>query len=348
MNKSSKLLKFFRMSMFALVPLLILILLLEVGARFVYYQRHANGSLAIIKAYYVVQNRILLARSEKLIQNLPENFSEWLYSVEGSDLLNSYKAEYERDFVKLLHDVESVNSKFAILYIPTGDFENEFTISDSREFFTYLSDKYSVELIDLSDTLLSHPSDIPYLYPENGHLSRFGNKLVAEALGDYIKKYSDYRSNFVFSHRPDILGDLEVGVSGVWDESSNMPYHVTTNSQGLRMASDLVFPSEKQRILFLGDSFTFGPYLNDHDTYPALLAKADDTKDFINAGISGYTVTDEASLFSERAKYTEPDITILQVLDNDIGGLFFWTRSRFNRNNQFFEPSELEKEFLSI
>jgi lysophospholipase L1-like esterase len=125
-----------------------------------------------------------------------------------------------------------------------------------------------------------------------------------------------------------------------------MPYQVITNIQGLRMEYDLTFPKQKQRILILGDSFTFGPYLSNHHCYPNLLDKKYSDKEIINAGKAGYTVTDEVSLFMERAKYVEPDITVLQVLENDIEELFYFLKNQYNRKGRTFKPSQEEIELM--
>jgi len=127
-----------------------------------------------------------------------------------------------------------------------------------------------------------------------------------------------------------------------------MPYQVKTNSQGLRMNYDLKFPKLKQRILILGDSYTFGVFHANHDTYPALLGKKMDESEVINAGVSGYTITDELSLYKERAKYIESDIIILQVLDNDIYGLMAHIMNVCDRNRRVYSPTEIEKKFLQL
>jgi lysophospholipase L1-like esterase len=112
------------------------------------------------------------------------------------------------------------------------------------------------------------------------------------------------------------------------------------------MSEDLDVPKTRTRVLCLGDSFTFGPYLPNHDTYPELLGAMDTSLEVINAGICGYTITDEVSLFVESAQYVAPDITVLQVLDNDIYGLFYFKKNEFDRKRMKYEPSRLEKEFI--
>jgi lysophospholipase L1-like esterase len=99
-------------------------------------------------------------------------------------------------------------------------------------------------------------------------------------------------------------------------------------------------------VLCLGDSYTFGPYLPNHDTYPDLLGKINPDLEVINAGICGFTITDEVSLFIERSKYVAPDITILQVVANDITGLFWFMQNEFSRKHLHYEPRSIEKELM--
>jgi lysophospholipase L1-like esterase len=122
---------------------------------------------------------------------------------------------------------------------------------------------------------------------------------------------------------------------------------VVVNSLELRMDQDLAFPKKKPRILCLGDSFTFGPYLANHDTYPGLLQQKYPDKEVINAGICGYTITDEVSLLKQRAKYCEPDIIIFQALDNDLMDFFYFKRQVFARDRQDFKPTPPEEEYFA-
>lgn len=336
---------------FAILPLLILLLVAETGARFMYFETTGKNreSFALMLTYKQIKFKILARRANRIAGGLPntENLMDALYSPIGKDVLNSFEVEYEDNFKLLKEEADRIGSKLALLYLSTDFSENSHGKEASQQFFSQLAKKYGVEFLDTIDALSLYPEETVTLLPNDGHLSRFGNKIMAEELSKYIDKYSDYRADFRFDSKPKRFGDLSPNDNSIWQYNPNMPYRVIVNKQGLRMDYDLNFPKEKQRVLVLGDSYTFGPYLDNHDTYPALLDEKYPDKEIINAGISGYTITDEVSLFLERAKYTEPDIIILQVFDNDIPGLFYFKKNEFDRKKQAKKPSKVEIDFLN-
>jgi len=122
------------------------------------------------------------------------------------------------------------------------------------------------------------------------------------------------------------VADLDPNVDYFYLQSIDHPYRVVTNSVGLRRKTEIstIKPSGVYRIYCLGDSFTFGPYLNNHETYPNLLEEMLNNNDAgakyeaLNAGVSGYTLRQELGLFVERGYRSHPDLVILQVLDNDV------------------------------
>lgn len=325
------------------------------GARFMYFEKVNKSSepLALVLAYKHIKVELLRREANKIVGGLPkrEGLAEALYSDVGKELLHSFKLEYEDNFKLLVKETDKIGSKLIVLYVPLDYYKSSFTLDGSRRFFSDLAEKYDVDFLDMTDYFFKYPEETVTLLPENGHLSRFGNNLVVEQLSEYIDEYNDYRVNFKFDSRPKLFGDLSSNDNSVWEIVPNMPYRVVTNKQGLRMDYDLTFPKEKQRILALGDSCTFGPYLANHNTYPALLDKKYPDKEVINAGVAGYTITDEVSLFIDRAKYVEPDITILQVLDNDIYDLFYFKRNKTGREkslkNKIYQPSKVEIEFFN-
>ena len=133
-------------------------------------------------------------------------------------------------------------------------------------------------------------------------------------------------------------GDLVPNQDGHWSIWYHRAYHVVTNSVGLRATEE---PREgAYRILALGDSMTFGPYLTNEDTWPgwmetrlrSILGPSMDLQVF-NAGVAGYSISDELALLREKGLAFRPDLVILAVFDNDIGDLRPAKRLRFAREN---------------
>lgn len=350
-NSKIPLARFAKKLLFAIIPLLVLLFIAEVGARFMYFEKTGKNRepLALLLTYKQIKFKILASKANKIAGGLPngEGVMDALYSPLGKEVLDSFKTEYEDNFRLLVEETKAGGSKLALFYLSTDFREGSLIPKENRQFFSQLAEKYGVEFLDVIDALSLYPEQTVTLLPKDGHLSRFGNKIVVEKLSEYLDKHSAHRAHFQFASKPKRFGDLSPGDNSVWQYSLQMPYRVIVNKQGLRMDYDLKFPKEKQRVLVLGDSHTFGPYLDNHDTYSGLLGEKYPDKEIINAGISGYTITDEVSLFLERAKYTEPDITVLQVADNDLLGLFYFKKNEFDRKKQSEEPSKVEIDFLN-
>ena len=100
---------------------------------------------------------------------------------------------------------------------------------------------------------------------------------------------------------------------------------VNINSSGFRGGKELV--PEAKKVLVLGDSYTFGVYVSNEDTYPEALQSRID-KNFenfqvINAGYSGGFETDQQYVWLKKNISTiNPKVVILGVfLGNDILGI---------------------------
>ena len=128
----------------------------------------------------------------------------------------------------------------------------------------------------------------------------------------------------------------------------HLPYHVTTNSLGYR-GSDVPQskPPGELRILFTGDSFAFGDFVDDDATLPAQLerrlkARCSDVR-VVNAGLGDATIVEEAHLI-ERGLMVSPDLVILLFSENDIDDLNrvpTWDRLADNRRAKSRFPFSL-------
>lgn len=124
-------------------------------------------------------------------------------------------------------------------------------------------------------------------------------------------------------------GPLRPGQSFTDRFKTGLPYRVTVNNLGFRGTG--IIPMEKPpgayRILCLGDSYTFGAYVDDDRTWPAQLGATMDGRvpgrqaQVINAGISGFTIEDELAFLKEHGLSLSPDMVIVAFVLNDLADL---------------------------
>lgn len=138
-------------------------------------------------------------------------------------------------------------------------------------------------------------------------------------VGDGLGQHRYYHSTGGF-------GDLVPNQDGHWVIWHHRPYHVQTNSSGLRNVEEA--KKGAFRILAVGDSQTFGPYLANEDTWPAWTeyylrqrAGASNGVQVFNAGIAGYTIIDELAYLREKGVAFKPSLVVLGVFENDLNDL---------------------------
>jgi lysophospholipase L1-like esterase len=106
-----------------------------------------------------------------------------------------------------------------------------------------------------------------------------------------------------------------------------LPYRVRTNSAGFRGPEFAIEkPAGCLRILCVGDSYTFGPYVQEDQSLPGVLGRllarrTPPAVEVINGGASGFTILDERRFLEERALAIAPDIVLLFFCQNDIRDL---------------------------
>jgi lysophospholipase L1-like esterase len=108
---------------------------------------------------------------------------------------------------------------------------------------------------------------------------------------------------------------------------------VKINNKGIRGKEiDYTKNPEKVRILYLGDSVTFGYKIeHDNDTFPSeiekLLEKKTDLQyETINAGVGGYSPWQEYIYFKQEGIKYNPDLVVLSFVLNDVTEKFGLTR----------------------
>jgi hypothetical protein len=105
-----------------------------------------------------------------------------------------------------------------------------------------------------------------------------------------------------------------------------LAYEVHVNSLGLR-GPELArhAPPGRTRILALGDSMTFGYYLEEDETWPVVLERrlreAGRDVEVANGGSGGWTIEDATLFLEERALALEPDRVLIAFCANDIADL---------------------------
>jgi lysophospholipase L1-like esterase len=99
-----------------------------------------------------------------------------------------------------------------------------------------------------------------------------------------------------------------------------LPHKIHINSLGLRGPETTRAP-RGPRVLCLGDSFTFGEFVNDEQTLPAhLSARLPAPVEVLNAGVLGTTIVDQ-SVFLPRFLELAPTLVLLIFCDNDLEDL---------------------------
>ena len=267
------------------------------------------------------------------------DIDEKLCSPGGGALLKKITDEYTEEFAKLIFSVKKMGAHFILLYLPIHNVSG----SECKQFFYDLQLMFQVDFVDLSRPFSAYAPEQIYLLPEDIHLSRFAHQIIAKTLLPHLQLLSEQRSGMTIDSKR-ARGGLPANLNRVRVEQSNRPYRLVTNAQGFRM--NQVPNNFSQRILVLGDSFTFGPYLSNSDTYCGILNSSLRNQSVINAGISGYSIEDERELFESHAKYVGPDIVILQVSDNDLSDLFWLIRKNKAKSGEENKSLKLEKDFI--
>lgn len=141
-----------------------------------------------------------------------------------------------------------------------------------------------------------------------------------------------------------------------------MDVMVDINSDGHRDKEYPVTKNDKYRIIFLGDSLTFGWGVEEEETFATLIEEnlnSDSPTEVINFGTGNYNTEQEVNLFLEKGLKYNPDKVVLFYFINDAeitpekSGLwflgysqfvsFYWSRINSLLNN--FLPSKSFQEY---
>ena len=260
------------------------------------------------------------------------------------------KQRYKEQLTKLKQDVESTGAKFIVVLLsPGADNKDIVSIKYSNPFIKSTVGELGCDFIDFSPIIAAQDVKEITQAPKDGHWSKKGSKLIADRLAVEIKKFPDAtcKATYKDTERPETFGDLAPNDDEVLDGGKDLPYHVKANSQGVRMDHDLTFPKKKKRVLIMGDSGLFCPFLDNEFTIAYLLqSQFPDYEIYATAQVN-WTTEDFLSLWHDKTKYTEPDIVILGTNSSDVEDLFFTNRNHCSRSGKPFYPSATETKFYN-
>ena len=99
-----------------------------------------------------------------------------------------------------------------------------------------------------------------------------------------------------------------------------LPHDVEINRLGFRGPAPQP-GSGRARVLFIGDSVTFGDHVNDADTLPAQVeAASNGAIEALNGGVAGSTIVDQR-VFARRMLSLAPGLIVLVYSENDLSDL---------------------------
>jgi lysophospholipase L1-like esterase len=122
------------------------------------------------------------------------------------------------------------------------------------------------------------------------------------------------------------VGVFRAGARATVSWPPELAYKVHINALGLRGPEiEPTPPPGRTRILVLGDSHTFGYYLEESETWPAQLQASlrrnGRDVEVVNGGCGGWSIDSETLFTLERALALEPDPVIIGFFANDIDDL---------------------------
>ena len=91
-----------------------------------------------------------------------------------------------------------------------------------------------------------------------------------------------------------------------------------SNSQGFRSSRDFPPPSGRERIVFLGDSFTFGSGVEEDETFVARVGAARPGSETLNLGIGGFGIDQMWLTLVHYGLELEPSRVVLSFIRNDL------------------------------
>lgn len=260
------------------------------------------------------------------------------------------KKRYRHYFKQLIGNMKREEVQPVICWMTTEVGPAETSIQrQSKTFIRGLCQEENIPFEDFSSLLEDRkPEEITHM-PRDGHLNKRGLRLIAGRLEGIIREHGGHRSKLSFSpgERPTLMGELEPHQDVILDGGKNIPYRLITNASGLRMKRPVRFDNSGQRVLLMGDSGFYFPFVDNKSTPTAILRNVFPDKEVLNVANWAYTLSDYYWQWQERARYLEPDLVLIQSTGDDIADFYFTHQRRFSRDRRTrpFDPSSTEKKF---
>ena len=284
---------------------------------------------------------------------VPEDDKMLEHNGATSPVYAEMKGRYKDYMAKLKQEIEGTGAKFVVVILrqPEGYGGDPKPLNSvyGTPYIIETCKQLGVECVDLSPKVNQQDPKKITQVPRDGHWNKKGGIYVASLLAPIIEKYSSNKAKTTYkdSERPETFGDLPPHDDRILDGGKDMPYHLQANAQGLRMAQDVVFPKTKQHVLFMGGSQIYSPFLDNDFIATSVLQKQFPDKVIMNSGIIAATLDDYLTLWEEKAKYSEPDLVILQTNAGDITDLFFTNRNHLARAHKPYFPSPVEEKYYN-
>lgn len=123
----------------------------------------------------------------------------------------------------------------------------------------------------------------------------------------------------IVRHDP-LLGWSPIPRSRAWHEAPEFRVPLRINGHGFRADREYSYqpPPGVQRIVAVGDSYTFGHGVEVDQTFLALLERELDRTEVLNLGVSGYGVDQQLLMLTSRGFRYQPDVVLLGLYVPDI------------------------------
>jgi hypothetical protein len=270
--------------------------------------------------------------------------------VTGSDALSeeiyaTLQTKYKTDLLSLQKEVSSTGATLVVGFL-SPEVGNSLTRSNStgKRKIESMCTESNIPFYDLTSSL-AEATGITQM-PKDGHWSKKGAELVANELKTIVDAHESAKATL--KNTDGVYGDNKPNEDDILDGGKDMPYKVKINAQGLRMNKDVEAAKTKQRILFMGDSEIFFPFLDNDFTGTQLLQNMYPQKEILNAGMWGYTMDDYLSLYKEKAKKSASDVVVVITNGNDILDYYFTNRNKLSRNPKASQPSPSEEKYYEM